>query len=64
MSDLYSRIIKLEKAIKPLSDHCMQVVFVQVGKTKEQAFAKSGLDECDKLIYVCFVSTRAGLEGT
>jgi hypothetical protein len=62
MSGLNSRVIKLEKAIKPLSDHCMQVVFVQVGETKEEAFAKSGFDECDNIIYVCFVGAKAGLD--
>jgi hypothetical protein len=45
MSHLNSRVIKLEKAIKPLSDHCMKVVFVEAGETKEEAFAKSGLEE-------------------
>ena len=39
----------------------MKVVFVEVGETKEEAFAKSGLDHDTNIIYVCFVSAKAGL---
>jgi hypothetical protein len=41
----------------------MKVVFVGAGETKEESFAKSGVEECGNIIYVCFVSAKTGPGG-
>jgi hypothetical protein len=40
-STCFNKRLQYNLAIKPLSEHCMKVVFIEVGETKEQAFAKS-----------------------